>query len=159
MNEIDIAIIIIIGISLLIGLLRGFVKEVVSLFAWIAAIWVGISFSRGFSVLLETFIEIPAARIAVAFMILVVLTLIVSSVINYFVELAIEKTGLTIIDRILGVLLGVARGVIVVALIVMLANMAPVQDMSLWKQSTLLPLFQTLASWLQELIPPDIAAI
>ncbi len=159
MNEIDIAIIIVIGISLLIGLFRGFVKEIVSLFAWVIAIWVGISFSRGFSVLLETFIEIPAARIAAAFVMLVLLTLILSSVINYFVELAIEKTGLTVVDRVLGVLLGVARGVIVVALVVMLASMTPAQELSLWKQSALLPLFQTLASLLQELIPPDIAAI
>lgn len=159
MNEIDIGIIIVITISLLIGLFRGFVKEIVSLAAWVVAIWIGISFSRGFSVLLETIIEIPSVRIAVAFVILVAITLIISSVINYFVELMIEKVGLTGVDRFLGVVLGIARGIIVVALLIMFANMTPASELLLWRQSGLIPLFQTLALWLQEQIPQEMVAI
>lgn len=155
MNEIDIAILVVITISLLIGLLRGFVKEIMSLFAWVAAIWVGLTFSRGFSVLLENMIDIPVARIAAAFVILVILTLIISSVINYFVELLLEKTGLSGVDRVLGVLLGIVRGVLVIALLIMLASMTPAPEQALWQQSNLIPLFQSLALWLREQLPPE----
>ncbi len=159
MNEIDYAIIAIIIISLLVGVLRGFVKEVLSLFAWGVAIWVGLTFSRPFSVLLETVIDFPAARIAVAFVILLFFTLIISGIVNYFAELFLEKTGLTGIDRFLGVFLGITRGGIVIALLVMLAGLTPAPELALWQQSSLIPHFQTLALWLRKQIPPEITEI
>ena len=159
MNEIDYAIITIVVISLLIGLLRGFVKEILSLLAWIIAIWVGLTFSRRFSVILETLIEFPPARIAIAFVILLLLTLIISGVINYFADLLLQKTGLTGIDRLLGLFLGIARGGIVVALLIMLAGLTPAPEQLLWKKSNLIPYFTDLAFWLRKQIPPEIADI
>jgi membrane protein required for colicin V production len=159
MNQIDYVIITIVAISLLIGLLRGFVKEILSLLAWIVAIWIGLTFSRRFSVLLETIIEFPPARIAIAFVILLLLTLVISGVINYFADLLLEKTGLTGIDRLLGLFLGVARGGIVVALLVMLAGLTPAPEQPLWKSSNLIPYFKDLAFWLRKQIPPEIADI
>ncbi|MCK5871381.1 MAG: CvpA family protein [Methylococcales bacterium] len=157
MNEIDYAIIIILVISLLIGILRGLVKEILSLLAWVVAIWVGLTFSRPFSILFETVIDFPAARIATAFIVLLICTLIVSGIVNYFAELLLEKTGLTGVDRFLGFFLGVARGGIVVALLIMLAGLTPVPELALWKDSTLIPYFLKLALWLREQIPPEIA--
>ncbi|MDQ7090374.1 MAG: CvpA family protein [Methylococcales bacterium] len=159
MNEIDYVIIAIITLSSLIGLLRGLVKEVLSLLAWILAIWVGIKFSRSFSVLLENWVDFPAARIAIAFVVLLAITLIISGIVNYFAELLLEKTGLTGIDRFLGTLLGVARGGIVVALLIMLAGLTPAPEQALWKQSSLIPHFKVLALWLREQIPPEITDI
>ena len=159
MNEIDYTIIAIIIISLLIGLLRGFVKEILSLLAWVVAIWVGLTFSRRFSVLLETFIEFPPARIAIAFVILLLLTLIISGIVNYFADLLLEKTGLTGIDRLLGLFLGAARGSVVVALLIMLAGLTPAPEQSLWQQSNLIPYFKDLAFWLRKQIPPEITDI
>jgi membrane protein required for colicin V production len=157
MNEIDYTIIAIIIISSLIGLLRGFVKEVLSLLAWIVAIWVGLTFSRRFSVLLETMIDFPAARIAVAFVILLAIILIISSIINYFAELLLKKTGLIGLNRFLGILLGIFRGAIVIGLLIMLAGLTPLPQFALWQQSYLIPHFQILAIWLREQIPAEIA--
>ncbi len=159
MNEIDYVIIAIVVISLLIGILRGFIKEILSLLAWGVAIWVGLTFSRRFSVLLEKIIEFPPARIAVAFVILLLLTLVISGVINYFADLLLQKTGLTGIDRLLGLFLGIARGGIVVALLIMLAGLTPAPEQPLWQQSNLIPYFKDLSFWLRKQIPPEIADI
>ena len=80
---IDFAILGLIVISLIIGLLRGLIKEAFSLVTWIIAVWVGLTFSREFSVLLENFIVYPSARIATAFGILFLITLILGSIISY----------------------------------------------------------------------------
>ena len=157
MNEIDYAIIAILVISLLIGVLRGLIKEVLSLAAWIVAIWVGLTYSRHFSVLLENIIDFPAARIAAAFVLLLICTLIVSGIVNYFAELLLEKTGLTSVDRFLGLFLGIARGGIVIALLIMLAGLTPVPELAIWQNSTLIPHFLKLALWLREQIPPELA--
>ena len=64
---IDYAIVGLIGISLVIGLIRGFVKEAFSLAMWGVAIWVGLNFSREFSGFLVSVVSLPSARIAAAY--------------------------------------------------------------------------------------------
>ncbi len=154
---IDYAIIGLIAISSIIGLLRGFIREAFSLLIWIVAIWVGLSFSREFSVLLEGIINYPSARIAVAFAGLFILTLILGAMISYLLGELVKKTGLTGSDRFAGMIFGVARGLVVVAIIIMLAGLTPLPEDSWWKESVLIPPFQTLAVWLHDHMPSGLA--
>ena len=125
---IDFAMIGLIIISSIIGLFRGLVKEAFSLISWGLAIWVGLTFSRGFSVYLENVISYPSARIALSFAILFFITLILGSFISYLLGTLVSKTGLTGTDRFLGMIFGVARGVLVVAIMVVLAGLTPLPE-------------------------------
>lgn len=154
---IDFAILGLIVISLIIGLLRGLIKEAFSLVTWIIAVWVGLTFSREFSVLLEDFIVYPSARIATAFGILFLITLILGSIISYLLGVLVAKTGLTGSDRFAGMIFGIARGMVVVAIMVMLAGLTPLPEESWWKESFLIPPFQSLALWLRDLLPAGMA--
>lgn len=144
-------------VSALIGLFRGFVKEAFALFTWLVASGVGMNYSRDFAVLLENSISYPSARIAAAFALLFFMTLILGSLISFILSQLIEKTGLTGTDRLLGVLFGIARGGLLVALLVMLAGVTPLPEDPWWKQSKLIPPFQSLAVWLKDHIPSDLA--
>ncbi len=155
---IDYAIIALIVISLLIGLLRGLIKEAFSLVVWILAIWIGLTFSREFSVFLESMISYPSARIASAFAILFVVTLILGALISFLLNELVKKTGLTGSDRFLGMIFGIGRGLVVVAIIVMLAGLTPLPEDSWWKESVLIPPFQALAVWLRDHIPSGLAS-
>ncbi len=154
---IDYAIITLIGISSTIGLLRGFVKEAFSLLLWVVAIWIGLNFSREFSTLLETVISYPSARIAAAFALLFFITLILGSLISYLLGALIEKTGLTGSDRFAGMIFGIARGIVVVSLVIMMAGLTPLPEDPWWKESSLIPPFQSLAIWLRDHIPSGVA--
>lgn len=154
---IDYSIIALIFISLIIGFFRGFIKEALSLVTWIAAIWVGLTFGHELSVVLEPFISYPSARIAAAFVILLLLTLIVGSIIGFLLGELVKKTGLTGSDRFAGMIFGIGRGLLVVAVLVMLAGLTPLPDDPWWKESQLIPVFQSLALWLREHLPEDIA--
>ena len=154
---IDFVIVFIIAISSLIGLLRGFIKEAFSLIIWILAIWIGLTFSRDVSVLFEALISYPSARIAAAFSVLFFTTLILGALLNYLLSELVKKTGLTGSDRFIGMLFGIARGLVVVAIIIMLAGLTPLSEDDWWKQSVLIPPFQTLAVWLENHIPDDMA--
>ena len=154
---IDYTIIGLIGISSLIGLLRGFIREAFSLVLWVVAIWIGITYSQAFSVYLEQFIQYPSARLAASFGILFFVTLILGAMISYLLSELVKKTGLTGSDRFAGMIFGIARGFVVVAIIVMLAGLTPLPKDAWWKESVLIPPFQSLAVWFRENIPSGLA--
>lgn len=154
---VDYAILGLVALSAVIGLLRGFIKEAFALLTWSVAIGVGLHYSRDFAVLLQNQITYPSARIATAFVLLFFMTLILGSLISFILNHLIEKTGLTGTDRLVGMLFGVIRGSVLVALMVMLAGVTPLPEDPWWKQSTLIPPFQAFAVWLKDHIPPDLA--
>jgi membrane protein required for colicin V production len=87
----------------------------------------------------------------VAFVLLFGLTLIVGSMVNYLFYELVKMTGLTGTDRALGVVFGLARGVIIVmALLIFLPMLMPVQQDSWWQESILIPQFLLMETWSRE---------
>jgi membrane protein required for colicin V production len=154
---IDFAMIGLVIISSIIGLFRGLVREAFALIIWGLAIWVGLSFGRGFSVFLENMIAIPSARLAAGFALLFFMTLILGSIVSYLLGEIITKTGLTGTDRFLGMIFGIGRGVLVVSIIVVLAGLTPLPDEPWWQESKLIPPFQSVAVWLRSQVPDSLA--
>ncbi|HEY5790564.1 MAG TPA: CvpA family protein, partial [Gammaproteobacteria bacterium] len=96
---VDIAILVIVALSMLVSLWRGFTREALSLAAWVAAFWVGFTFARYPAYYLQPHVSVPSARLALGFLALFLLTLLVGGVINYLIGKAITATGLTGTDR------------------------------------------------------------
>lgn len=153
-NWLDLAIIGVMGLSGLVGLARGLVREVLSLLAWGLAIWVGISFSGQAAVHLEPAIASPGARSVAAFFILFLVTLMVTGMFGVALTRLLETTGLSGIDRLAGLFFGVARGILIITVLVYLARETPIPRELWWKESQLIPLFQSLALWFSSQLPP-----
>ena len=150
----------IIGIILLssgISIIRGFIKEVLSLVSWALSFWVALTFHPQLATLLVSYIDAPSIRLFTAFFALFVVTLILSALVNHMISALVEKTGLTGTDRMLGILFGLARGVAIVTLLVLLAGATPMPQDSWWQSSVLIEHFEKMAIWLQSLLPADIA--
>lgn len=155
---VDYTIIGLIVISLVIGLLRGILKEALALSMWVIGICIGLIFSSDLSVWLQPTIELPIARIGMAFGILFFTTLLVGGIIELLLTELINKTGLTISDRFAGMIFGAGRGLVVVSLCIMLAGLTSLPEDPWWKESILIPPFQTLAIWIREHIPFGLAS-
>jgi membrane protein required for colicin V production len=153
LTGVDLALIGILSFSAIVSLLRGFFKEALSLVTWIAAFFLAKSFAPSLSVELEAFIQSPAARYGAAFAILFGLTLLIGGVINSLISKVIHIAGLGIADRILGTVFGVARGIILITVGVLILGKTPVTQADLWQQSSLLPHFQLLATWSEKVLP------
>ncbi|RLA20152.1 MAG: CvpA family protein [Gammaproteobacteria bacterium] len=154
---IDFAILGLIAISAIIGLFRGFVREAFSLLTWIVAVGVALHFSRDFTVYFDSFISLPSARVAASFVVLFLVTLILGGFISYLIAELVDKTGLTGTDRLLGLLFGIARGMVVIAVLVVLAGLTPLPEDPWWKESSLIQPFESLAVWLRSHIPDSMA--
>jgi membrane protein required for colicin V production len=154
---IDYGILGLIALSAVVGLLRGFIREAFSLLVWIVAIWIGLTFSHDFAPLLGKYIQVPSVRIAAAFVALFLLTLLVGGLVGYLLTQLVQMTGFSGTDRLLGLLFGVARGALLVSVLVLLAGVTPLPNDPWWKESTLIPPFQKLALWLREHLPAGLA--
>jgi membrane protein required for colicin V production len=154
---IDILIIGIIALSAIISLIRGFVQEALSLATWIAAFWVAWFFFRPLADTMEGWIDVQSIRLGVAYGILLLSVLILGAIINHFMRLLVESTGLSGTDRLIGVFFGAARGAVVIAILILLAGLTPFPGDAWWHESRLIPNFQEMALWLKQFLPPDIA--
>ena len=157
MAGLDIFIIGLIALSALVSLIRGFVREAFSLAIWVLAFWVSWSFFRDLEVPLRAWIGSPTARLGIAFGVLMIVTLVVGGLVNYVVIRLVEFTGMSGTDRLIGIVFGAARGVLLVAVLVLLAGLTPLPEESWWGSSMLVGYFEELAVWLRDLLPPDIA--
>jgi len=155
LNSIDFIILGILLISTGISFLRGFLREVLSLIAWMAAVWVSVSFTPQLSYLLQDQVASDSVRTLISFVSLFVSTLIVASLANFLVSQLVRKTGFSGTDRMIGVVFGLARGGLIVAVIVLVVGFTTLPEEIWWRDSLLLEHFQPLAVWLKGNFPEE----
>lgn len=154
---VDIVIPGIIAISALFSLMRGFVREALSLAGWVAAFWVALTFAKDFADLLLAGISAPSLRMVVSFTILFVVTLVITALLNRLAGQLVTRTGLSGTDRMIGMIFGVARGVVVVSVLVLLAGMTTMPQDPWWQESVLIDVFHKLAMWLRYTVAPELS--
>lgn len=148
MNWADWAIVATVVLSSLISIKRGFVREALSLATWILAVVIALLFSGQLAVLLADSITTPSVREVVAFAILFIATLLVGAMVNYLISELVRMTGLSGTDRMLGMIFGVARGLIIVmALLMFLPLLIPLNEDPWWHESRLIPYFLSFEHW------------
>jgi membrane protein required for colicin V production len=157
MAWIDLAIIALVVLSAVLSLFRGFVKEALALASWLVALWVSMIFYEDLAVVLSQWIAEPSIQNIAAFSILFIGVLLAGALVNYLAGKLVVKSGMAVTDRMLGVVFGVARGVVIVAILVLFAGLTPMPQDSWWQSSQLIGYFQEFAMWMREYLPEDIS--
>lgn len=144
---VDYAIIGIIVFSALVSLIRGFVREALSLVTWGCAFFVA-SHYYGYLAVYFTRFEDQLVRNGIAIALLFVATLIVGAIVNYVIGSLVERTGLSGTDRVLGVCFGALRGILIVsAMLFFLDTFTGFSQSTDWQQSQLIPQFSGIIRW------------
>ena len=155
-NYFDIAIVVIILITALIGFMRGIVWMGIFLATWAAAILLAIKYKDAVAQALPIKLSSEIAQTGLAALLIFLGVLIVGAIINFLFSKAVAAVGLGAFDRILGTGLGVALGALAITLLTMLLGLTELPNQKAWSQSLLIPKFQEASAWLQTLIPEDL---
>ena len=134
LGGVDIALLAVMGLSVLVGLWRGFVFEIVSLLGWLAAFILANTFASAVSDLLPWGQGGPAHFWA-SYVMVFVLVLIACGLLARLLRALISATPLSFVDRLLGGAFGVARGVVVLVVAAMLITLSPFAHDAWWRQS------------------------
>ena len=154
MNGADIAILVVLAISAVVGLFRGFIKEVFSLATWGCALVLSFLFRSPVGQMLPLDSELnPLVADLAGGACIFILVLVCGGLLAHLISKLAKATGLSGTDRTLGAVFGLARGLIVVLVIlIFLPAIDPVQEASWWGESLFIPQFLEFEDWAKELL-------
>jgi len=139
MNPLDWTLVAVLGASILLGLLRGFMREMISLAGWVAGIWLAFRFSAAISASVPLAPEWPLARTAAVAVLIVVACVFAAALVGWLVRELIKAAKLSAADRTLGGVFGLARGVLIIGLAVFIVRDTALYREPLWRESLVLP--------------------
>ena len=147
----------IIFVSVLLSIIRGFVRESLSLAGWIVAFVVAGSFAGDFEPMLPVEIGGEGIRLLAAFIVLFLSVLIVAVLITKLLSALIKSVGLGFIDRFLGAAFGLVRGLLVVTILILVAGLTALPQQSFWDQALLSQPLENVAMKVLPWLPNDIS--
>ena len=155
-STLDLIILAVIGVSATLSLFRGFFREFFSLATWALAIWLPINYTEQFIAFLPDTVESPSARWFISAGVLFVSAMVVGSILSILIRKILGATGIGLVDRLLGVGIGVVRGVLIVAIVALLATSNPaIPKEKWWNDSKILPPVLILSRFIQNRLPEN----
>lgn len=159
LNFIDIGIVIFIVITALVGLGRGFIWMSLFLVTWVAAAVFAFLYHKDLMEALPFKLSSEVFQMIVAGLIIFLVILFVGTLFNYLLGKAVHAIGLGSVDRLLGVVLGLALSGFIIAMAVMFINLTKYTEEPMWQSSLLVPKFANAAQWIQANAPAQMTAL
>jgi len=154
----DYIVLAILGVSALLGLLRGLIKEILSLIAYAAAFLAAIWWGPRVSSWLAVFIDNGLLRTAAAYAAVFIVALLLVGLVNMALGALVEKTGLTPADHGLGALFGFLRGMLIVLALVALAGYTELPKEPWWRDAQLSHAAVQAVQRIKLMLPPSLGA-
>lgn len=150
MNGVDFLILGVLLICVLLGMVRGFVREAIGVLAWLCGLWLAWRYASWVEPLLGGSIGAEPVSTWAARGLIVLAVLILGWLVAGVLAHLLRHSGLSLmVDRVLGVMVGLLRGVVVVAVFVLLGQFVQLTQTDWWQHSQLLPYASEAAFWLQ----------
>ena len=143
--------------SVVISTLRGLVKEILSMLGWIVAFVVANAYGAKLAPMLPDLLPGETARLILAFIVLFLGVRILMGLLSLAIGALVEASGLSLADRGLGGLFGLARGIVIVLAAVILCGMTAIPQQAFWKDALLSPMAETGVRTVKPFLPAALA--
>jgi membrane protein required for colicin V production len=153
MTLFDYGVLFIIGSSVLLSVMRGLVRELMALAGWVVAFVAANLFSDTVSLWLPESLGSMSVRVLAAFVLLFVATLVIMSLLARLIRSLVHGAGMSVEDRILGGVFGLARGLLVVMIAVLLAGLTTLPRQPVWNNAMLSAPLEALAVFVKPWLP------
>ncbi|MGQ4659985.1 CvpA family protein [Lysobacter sp. F6437] len=158
MSAVDWVLLAIVGVSALLGLMRGFVGVLASLAAWVLAGWAAFRFGAQVALMLASDGEPGPGQLLAGYGLSFLVVLLAVGLVGWVVRKLVHSVGLSGLDRLLGLVLGFARGALVACLVVLLMGLTELPRTPEWRASAVVPVFVPGAQWMQGWLPEWVSA-
>jgi len=155
MTWFDYAVLAILGFSLVVGVLRGFLRELVMLLGWVAAFVLATLFSGRITPLMPESLG-PALAPPLAYLAIFVAVLLVAGFIALLLTLLAKSVGMGALNRMMGAGFGLVRGLLVVLALVLFAGLTLLPKEPFWKNAVSSGAFETAIVAMRPLLPDDL---
>ena len=155
LSAVDWILLAVLGLSFLLGIWRGIVQEVLSLVGWVAAFYVSQMYAPMAAAWLPMQGSSQMLRYAAGFVVVFVAVLVGTVLVSALIKRLISAVGLGLLDRLLGSLFGLMRGVVILLAVTVLVGMTPMRDTEAWKQAQGAQWLQQFLHVLKPVLPAD----
>jgi membrane protein required for colicin V production len=153
----DYLVLFVLGASVMISLMRGLVREMLSLAGWVVAFIVANAWSAALAPLLPAAIPGEVVRLMVAFIALFIGVKLLAGLLSMALGALLTASGLGLVDRLLGALFGLGRGIVIVLAGVILCGMTAIPQQAFWQHARLSPYAETGAHMVKPFLPAALA--
>src|SRR3990172_875312 len=157
MTGFDYAVLAIVGISVLLSIIHGFVRELLALASWIVAFLAAQNYAADFSPLLPAAVTSGPVRILVAFLSIFLVVLLAMTLAANLLSRLFRAAGLGLADRALGAVFGLLRGFAIVMVVVLLAGLTALPRQPVWREAMLSAPLEALAGAIKIWLPYDLS--
>jgi len=157
MTTFDWVVVGIVALSTLFAFFRGVIRELVALVAWAVGLIGALAFTPNIAALLPDVLAHPAIRYVIAFTLIVVAALLIGAFIAWPLSKAVQAAGLGFVDRFLGSIFGLVRGIVFMIAFVFVAGLTPLPRMLWWQNAALVPPLVAGVYALRPHLPAEIA--
>ncbi|ERL49512.1 CvpA family protein [Halomonas huangheensis] len=129
------------------GFVRGLVREALGLATWIVALLAARVFCQPVADFLATWIDNDDGRLIVAFVAIIIATILVGGILIRMLQAAIEWAGAGFLNRMTGAMFGGAKAVAALTLVTLLIGFTPLVQLSAWQDASVRPWFEQSRDW------------
>lgn len=153
MTLFDYAVLAIIGLSILLSVMRGFLREVMALLSWVLAFWLAALYAGEVAPMLPQSIPTQSLRMLAAYALVFFAVFLVMSLLSITVGQLLKVLGIGPLDRLLGAVFGFARGMVMVLALVLVAGMTTLPKEPFWRNATFSAPMEALVSVMKPWLP------
>lgn len=157
MTFLDLAVLVIVGLSVLLSVIRGLVREVLALAAWVVAFLAANVFAGTVAPWLPDAIPTEGLRLLAGFLVVFLVVLVGTSVLAILASKLVKSAGLGLEDRLLGGVFGLARGMLMVMILVLLAGLTALPRQPVWRNAVLSDPLEAFAGMIKTWLPADLS--
>ena len=153
MPIIDIIIAVAVVLSVIVGFARGFVKEAFSIATLLLATWAALYFGPVVGKISDSWLQGEELQTWFGRILVFLVFVVAGGLIEWVVSKAVKMSPLGGVDRLAGSLFGLLRGLLLTAVFILAGQFMGFDNDDWWQESALIPQFQVLVEWIEEMAP------
>lgn len=157
MTAFDYIVLAILGFSVLLSIWRGVVREILALAAWVLAFLAARSYGGVVAGYMPASIETPEWRLLAGLVSVFLVVLVTIALISIAVSALVKAAGLGLADRMLGAVFGLARGMLIVTVLVLLAGLTALPRLAQWRNAMFSPPLEAIALAVKPWLPEEVS--